>query len=44
MELYKVRINNFLSVHNIKMSTKIIKFGIKKLIEKNSIHLNKLFH
>ena len=34
MELYKVRINNFLSVHNIKMSTKIIKFGDKEINRK----------
>ena len=34
MELYKVRINNFLSVHNIKMSPKVIKFGDKEINRK----------
>ena len=33
-EHYKVKINNFLSVHNIKMSHKTIKFGVKEINRK----------
>ena len=34
MEHYKVKINNFLSVHSIKMSPKAIKFGDKEINRK----------
>ena len=35
--------NNFLSIHNIKMSSQKIKFGDKEVDKKNYIHLKKLF-
>ena len=52
-ELYKVKINNFLSVHNKKMSPKTIKFGDKEINRKefysskqaiplDSVHLDKI--
>ena len=37
---YKVKINNFLSVHNIKMSPKTIKFGDKE-INRKEFYLSK---